>query len=149
MSNKEAKEKLATTRRFFLRFSITAIVGALCAWFLYPVVKFLIPPVQNTIDPNVLSIPLSEIPCGKSLITKYKGHPVIVINREGTFHALSAVCTHLGCIVKWDQSKEELFCPCHMAKYDLNGNVKTGPAPKGLFALKTTKVNDQIIVEEV
>lgn len=149
MSKEDVKEKLAATRRFFLHFSLTTILLALCGWFFYPVIKFLIPPAPTTIDPNVLSIPISQIPCGKSVITKYKGHPIIVINRMGDFHALSAVCSHLGCIVKWDQNKDELFCPCHMAKYDLNGNVKSGPAPKPLFTLKTNIVNDQIIVEEV
>jgi len=149
MSKKEVKERLAATRRIFLNFSVLTFLTALCGWFLYPVIKFLIPPPQNSIDPNILSIPISQIPCGKSHVTKYKGHPIIIINRDGNLHALSAICTHLGCIVKWDKNKEELFCPCHMAKYDLNGNVKSGPAPKSLFALKTNIINDQVIIEEV
>lgn len=149
MSTKDVKESLAATRRLFLNFSITTLLMGLCGWFLYPVIKFLIPPAPATIDPNILSIPIAQVPCGKSIITKYRGHPIIVINRQGNIHALSAVCSHLGCIVKWDQLKDELFCPCHMAKYDLNGNVKSGPAPKPLFTLKTNIVNDQIIVEEV
>ncbi len=149
MSSKEVIEKLAATRRFFLNFSISTILLALSSWFLYPVIKFLIPPAQNTIDPNILSIPISQIPCGKSFVTKYKGHPIIIINRGGNLYALSAICTHLGCFVKWDKNKEELFCPCHMAKYDLNGNVKSGPAPKPLFALKANLIKDQVIVEEV
>jgi hypothetical protein len=36
-----------------------------------------------------------------------------------------------------------------MAKYDTNGNVKSGPAPKPLFTLKANLINEQIIVEEV
>lgn len=149
MSSKDVKEKLFATRRIFLNFSITTVLMALCGWFFYPVIKFLIPPVQNSIDPNILSIPIVQVPCGKSMITKYKGHPIIIINIDGNIRALSAICTHLGCIVKWDPNKGELFCPCHMAKYDLNGNVKSGPAPKSLFSLKANIVNDQIIVEEV
>ena len=148
MSSRDVKERLAATRRFFLNFSITTILLALCGWFLYPVIKFLIPPAQNSIDPNILSIPIAQIPCGKSMITKFRGHPIIIINRGGEFRSLSAVCTHLGCIVKWDSKNEELFCPCHMAKYDINGNVKSGPAPKPLFTFKTNTVNDQIIIEE-
>ena len=149
MSSKDVKERLAATRRFFLNCTITSILAALCGWFLYPVVKFLVPPTLTTIDPNVLSIPVSQVPQGKSFITKYKSHPVIIINTDGEFRALSAVCTHLGCIVKWDPNKKALLCPCHLAHYDLNGNVKSGPAPKPLFTLKANVVNDQIIVEEV
>jgi len=149
MSSKDVKERLVATRRFFLNFSISTILVALFGWFLYPVVKFLIPPTKTSIDPNILSIPLAQIPCGKSMITKYKGHPIIIVNKGNEIHALSAICTHLGCIVKWDAKNEELFCPCHMAKYDINGNVKSGPAPKPLFTLKTTLVKDQVNIEEV
>jgi cytochrome b6-f complex iron-sulfur subunit len=149
MSGKDVKERFAATRRFFLNLSLSTILIALLGWFLYPIIKFLIPPAKTSIDPNILSIPLAQIPCGKSLITKYKGRPIIIVNRGNEVHALSAVCTHLGCLVKWDSNKEELFCPCHMAKYDINGNVKSGPAPKALFTFKTNLVNDQIIVEEV
>jgi len=149
MSGKDVKERLAATRRFFLNFSITTIILALLSWFFYPIIKFLIPPTKSSIDPNVLSISIAQVPCGKSLITKFKGHPIIIINRGNEINALSAVCTHLGCIVKWDQNNEELYCPCHLAKYDVNGNVKSGPAPKPLYTLNANIVKDQIIIEEV
>ena len=149
MSAREVKEKLVATRRFFLNFSLTTILLALVSWFFYPIIKFLIPPSKTFIDPNILTIPIAQIPQGKSLITKFKGRPIIIVNRGNEINALSAVCTHLGCIVKWDPDKEELFCPCHMAKYDTNGNVKSGPAPKPLFTLKANLINEQIIVEEV
>jgi cytochrome b6-f complex iron-sulfur subunit len=149
MSAQEVKEKLVATRRFFLNFSLTSILVALLSWFFYPIIKFLIPPTKTFIDPNILTIPIAQIPQGKSIITKFKGRPIIIVNRGNEINALSAVCTHLGCIVKWDTNKEELFCPCHMAKYDTNGNVKSGPAPKPLFTLKANLINEQIIVKEV
>jgi len=50
--------------------------------------------------------------------------------REG-FHAISAVCTHLGCITA--RSDEGSFlCPCHGSRFDAHGNVTGGPAPKAL-----------------
>jgi len=149
MSDKETENKLAVTRRFLFKFSITSLFLGLVGWFMYPAIKFLMPPRKSQIDPDVLAIPLSQLPLNQYLITKYRDRPVIIINNQGAIHALTAVCTHLGCIVKWDSNNKEIFCPCHMSTYDLNGNVKTGPAPKSLFAFKARVAHDQIVIESV
>ncbi len=48
------------------------------------------------------------------------------------FHAISAVCTHLGCIT--NRAEDGTFkCPCHGSRFDANGLVTGGPAPKGLI----------------
>jgi len=50
---------------------------------------------------------------------------------EKGFYAISAVCTHLGCIT--DRAADGTFkCPCHGSRFDANGLVTGGPAPKGL-----------------
>jgi len=47
------------------------------------------------------------------------------------FHAISSVCTHLGCVVeRGDDGK--FACPCHGSKFDEQGRLTGGPAPKGL-----------------
>jgi glycine/D-amino acid oxidase-like deaminating enzyme/nitrite reductase/ring-hydroxylating ferredoxin subunit len=51
---------------------------------------------------------------------------------DGNIHALSPVCTHAGCIVNWNNAEKSWDCPCHGARYDIDGNVLTGPATKGL-----------------
>lgn len=47
------------------------------------------------------------------------------------FHAISSVCTHLGCIVA-HQDSEGFACPCHGSRFNEEGNVVGGPAPAGL-----------------
>lgn len=47
----------------------------------------------------------------------------------------SSVCTHLGCMVNWDNNKKEFLCPCHGGKYDINGEVISGPPPGPLMKL--------------
>ncbi len=48
------------------------------------------------------------------------------------FHAISSICTHLGCIT--DRANDGTFkCPCHGSRFDANGKVTGGPAPKGLI----------------
>lgn len=43
--------------------------------------------------------------------------------------ALSAVCTHMGCVVPWVPARERFVCPCHASEYDREGRVLRGPAP--------------------
>lgn len=54
---------------------------------------------------------------------------------DGNIHALSPVCTHAGCIVNWNSVEQSWDCPCHGARYDVDGNVITGPATKSLFRI--------------
>jgi 3-phenylpropionate/trans-cinnamate dioxygenase ferredoxin reductase component len=51
---------------------------------------------------------------------------------EGTLHAVSAVCTHLGCIVEWNGGERTWDCPCHGSRFDHHGEVLKGPAKEAL-----------------
>jgi glycine/D-amino acid oxidase-like deaminating enzyme/nitrite reductase/ring-hydroxylating ferredoxin subunit len=53
-------------------------------------------------------------------------------DEEGTIHALGPVCTHAACIVNWNGEEKSWDCPCHGARYDIDGNILTGPATKNL-----------------
>jgi glycine/D-amino acid oxidase-like deaminating enzyme/Rieske Fe-S protein len=46
----------------------------------------------------------------------------------GEVHAVSAKCTHLGCIVSWNSGERSWDCPCHGSRFDPDGNVLHGPA---------------------
>jgi glycine/D-amino acid oxidase-like deaminating enzyme/nitrite reductase/ring-hydroxylating ferredoxin subunit len=54
-------------------------------------------------------------------IAVYKDH-------KGHLHTYSAVCTHLGCIVTWNNSEKSFDCPCHGSRFSPTGNVINGPA---------------------
>jgi Rieske Fe-S protein len=51
---------------------------------------------------------------------------------EDEIIAISAGCTHLGCIVTWDEGQHIFKCPCHDGRYDAEGNVLSGPPPAPL-----------------
>lgn len=58
------------------------------------------------------------------------GRPVALFRDAGGVHAISAVCTHLGCIVR--PKPEGFECPCHGSHFTADGNVVRGPAPSPL-----------------
>jgi cytochrome b6-f complex iron-sulfur subunit len=60
--------------------------------------------------------------------------------------ALSAVCTHLTCTVRFDSETGTLFCPCHNGRFDLGGNVLSGPPPRPLETYAVAVSGADVIV---
>jgi cytochrome b6-f complex iron-sulfur subunit len=89
----------------------------------------------------------NEIASGDARNFIYLNAAAIVINRpDKGFIALSRACTHLGCLVEFDKSRQKLLCPCHAGMYDLEGNVLSGPPPKPLTPIPLKIEGDSIII---
>jgi Rieske Fe-S protein len=56
-------------------------------------------------------------------------------DEQGTCHELSAICTHLGGIVHWNNAEKTWDCPCHGSRFDRLGGVVNGPANRELGAV--------------
>ncbi|HEY8930900.1 MAG TPA: FAD-dependent oxidoreductase, partial [Mucilaginibacter sp.] len=79
---------------------------------------------------------LKRIPNNSGKVVEIDGEKIAAYRDEaGELHTLNPVCTHAGCIVSWNQSEKSWDCPCHGARYDINGRVLTGPADKDLQKL--------------
>lgn len=76
---------------------------------------------------------LEELRIGEARLVRHGVSPFFVI-RTGAEQviALSAVCTHVRCILDYDHERRGLVCPCHDGRFDLNGNVVSGPPPRAL-----------------
>jgi cytochrome b6-f complex iron-sulfur subunit len=72
--------------------------------------------------------------------------PVLVIHTDQGFRAMSAICTHLGCIVAWNDAKHEFDCPCHAARFDAAGKVIAGPPPGPLPSYPVSVVQGEVVV---
>lgn len=57
---------------------------------------------------------------------------------ENNLHVVSAVCTHMKCIVHWNSAERTWDCPCHGSRFNINGQVLEGPAIHDLAARKKT-----------
>lgn len=88
---------------------------------------------------------IEEIAAGDGAIVRQGAHKLAVYRDEhGELHALSAKCTHLGCVVHWNSAERSWDCPCHGTRYATNGEVLHGPAPTPLKAivLDTVRAKD-------
>ena len=74
------------------------------------------------------------------------GRPLIVVRTDEGYQALSAVCTHLGCIVKWKKARKQFFCPCHGGRFALDGRVLGGPAPAPLARASVEEGPEKVVV---
>ena len=74
-----------------------------------------------------------EIAPGTGAVLR-RGLKKVAVYRDehGNLQERSAVCTHLGCIVKWNSSEHTWDCPCHGSRFDKDGQVLNGPAIRSL-----------------
>ncbi|MEK6278225.1 MAG: Rieske 2Fe-2S domain-containing protein [Actinomycetota bacterium] len=73
--------------------------------------------------------PLDDLAPGEGAIVDLEGRKVAAFRDEdGTIQAVSPVCTHLRCIVSFDDERREWACPCHGSRFGLDGEVLKGPA---------------------
>lgn len=76
-----------------------------------------------------------EIAAGEGAIVRDGVRKLAVYRDEhGELHALSAKCTHLGCVVHWNSAERSWDCPCHGSRFDTTGEVLHGPAAVSLEA---------------
>jgi Rieske Fe-S protein len=74
-----------------------------------------------------------EIQLGQGAIIRDGASKVAVYRADGgELHTVSAVCTHLGCIVNWNKVEKTWDCPCHGSRFDALGKVIHGPATRDL-----------------
>jgi menaquinol-cytochrome c reductase iron-sulfur subunit len=72
---------------------------------------------------------------------------VYVIHGEGDkVNVISNICTHLGCRVAWNNDAKEYLCPCHDARFALNGEVVSGPPPRPLDTYETKIENGNLFI---
>ena len=139
------------TRRKLLDRLIGAGFFAAAIGFLTPVLAYLIPLKRPHTFGNALESatgsPLTPdvVREGAGVVGRLSGHPTLVIRRQGRLLGFSAVCSHLGCIVRWNHAKRRIECPCHGGRFDLQGRVSGGPPPAPLRAVALRVLGNRIV----
>jgi cytochrome b6-f complex iron-sulfur subunit len=134
------------SRRHFLFMTGTISAAAGLIGFLAATFRFLFP--------NVLYEPPTRFPIGRpddfppGTPTFLADQRLFIFNSPAGFYAISSVCTHLGCNVNY-VSGDGFDCPCHGSRFDKNGQVTHGPAPRPLswFGLSLSP-RGELVVDE-
>lgn len=149
-------------RRKFLKGAIGSIMALIGIGFGLPAIPYIIAPaIKKSEDQNWIALgPIAKIEIGQPTLFKFKiktqnGWIVdeqevaaYVITTDGReFTALSNVCTHLGCRVRWIGEQEKFFCPCHNGVFDKQGNVESGPPPRPLDKFEVKVEKDQLLIK--
>ena len=66
------------------------------------------------------------------LLGDHGEHIAAYRDESNAVHAVSAACTHLGCIVRWNGAERTWDCPCHGSRFDIDGGVVSAPAVRRL-----------------
>ncbi len=137
--------KAKLTRRNFVNYFLGGSLIGTILTFLYPVIRFIIPPKQaETLVNQVQAGVVGELAPNSYKIFKFGNSPGILIHTsEGELRAFTAICTHLNCTVRFDNETQTIHCPCHNGRFDLAGNVLSGPPPVPLemYDVKTSEGN--------
>jgi cytochrome b6-f complex iron-sulfur subunit len=80
-------------------------------------------------------------------VIPFRKERTFILRTEGGFLAISAICTHLHCIVNWNEMLKKFECPCHGAKFNQNGEVLVGPPPRPLDLYKLQIVAGNVVVD--
>ena len=90
---------------------------------------------------------LSSLPVGDTRFVPHGTTPLFVVRSSSTeIGAVSAICTHLRCIIKWSRDTRRFVCPCHAGAFDADGNVLFGPPKSALRQYPAEVRADEIIV---
>jgi menaquinol-cytochrome c reductase iron-sulfur subunit len=149
------------SRREFMERATLAIGGLISAALAIPAVAYVVgPALQRTQEEEWIALgTASKVELGTPTLFKAKVEKQtgwIVNETELSFYiltddgreyvAMSNICTHLGCRVRWIGDQEQFFCPCHNAIFDKDGEVVTGPPPRALDRYQVKVEDDQLFV---
>jgi Rieske Fe-S protein len=82
---------------------------------------------------------VDDVAPGEGHLLRKRGKMVAAYrDYDGGLRMHSAVCTHLGCYVRWNRAENSWDCPCHGSRFDVDGSVLNGPAVHGLKEEKDT-----------
>lgn len=148
-------------RRNFLGIATWAIGGLISLGMGIPAIAYIIGPALNRSSSQewIRLGPTSKVELKTPTLFKFtiqrktgwivneEEVSVYVLTDNGRdFIAMSNICTHLGCRVRWISDREEFFCPCHNGVFDKEGKVVSGPPPRPLDRYEVKVEDDQLLV---
>ncbi|MCJ7825968.1 MAG: ubiquinol-cytochrome c reductase iron-sulfur subunit [Anaerolineales bacterium] len=157
----EVTQTKDVSRRGFLGTLTWAIGALIAAGFTAPELAYIIGPaleqkqtdewirlgLSNKVELGVPTLFKAAVERQTGWIVNREEITVYVLTHDGReFTAMSNICTHLGCRVRWIEDRSQFFCPCHNGVFNQQGEVVSGPAPRSLDRFEIKVEDDQIFM---
>jgi Rieske Fe-S protein len=157
MSTKKS-ETPVVSRKKFMQIVIGGVGGIIASGFGIPGIAYVISPaLQVKVENWILLGSTKDVKIGQPTlyratverktgwVSDIADYTVYILSNYGKdFKAISNVCTHLGCRVRWSEDEQVFHCPCHDARFDKDGAVLSGPPPRPLDEV-TIKIEEDKI----
>ena len=156
------EQKKDVSRRGFMQATIAAIGGVISLALGVPAIAYVVEPALKSkqgqswlrlgattkIEPGVPTLFKSTVQQQTGWITSEEEISVYVLTEDGRdYIAMSNVCTHLGCRVRWISEQGNFICPCHNGVFSKAGDVLDGPPPKPLNRYEVKVENDELFIK--
>jgi len=150
------------SRRTFLGWFLGIGTVGVAAALSVPLVKFALDPLTRTSTetewsdlgpasdfaevnvPQKRTISITQIDGWRKVITEKSLY--VIKGADGNLSVLTAVCTHLGCSVKWLDTASNFKCPCHNGTFTATGKLVSGPPPRDMDSLESRVVDGHLQV---
>ncbi len=144
-------ERNETSRRSLLRFGVTAGAASIlsgCRLVGSRKADVVTQPQDQTISLTEEESASLLASAGTPLVKPegLKDKILVIHSRDGRLHAVSSICTHMGCDVLYDKNLGHIRCPCHGSRYGLEGHNIKGPAKRPLKQYGVRNDQDRIVI---
>jgi menaquinol-cytochrome c reductase iron-sulfur subunit len=149
------------SRKNFMEIAIWSIGGVIALGMTIPAIAYLVGPAIRKAQEqvwlrlgSVLKVEIGVPTLFKVKVQQRTGWivneeeiSVYVLTEDGrNYIAMSNICTHLGCRVRWIAEQNSFFCPCHNAIFDQEGGVVSGPPPEPLERYEVKVEDNQLYI---
>ena len=147
MDNQLIKDKKTISRRTLIGYAWVAAGAVVMGELIFGTFAFLWPRRKGPkVETVFIAGKVTDFKVGE--VIPFRKERAFILRREGGFLAISAICTHLNCIVNWNDVLRKFECPCHGAKFNQNGEVLEGPPPRPLDLYKLQIVAGNLVIDK-
>lgn len=138
------QEKKESRRQFLGKWFMGTGLFASAVLFVRHGFAFIFPAEAKAKKRKLLVGKVNEIKVGEAKEVTYGENDLFLVRTDDGFKVFSAICTHLGCKIRWEGYRNRFYCACHKGIFSASGEVISGPPPRSLDEYKV-EVEDNLV----
>lgn len=140
-------EEKQSRREFITNLGIIGALVIAIGSFFKNIFTYFLPEKKKITYHKYLVAKKGEIPLGKAKEITLLDKPAFVVHIDSGYKVFSGICTHLGCIVRWEEQNNRFYCPCHQGIFNKQGEVTGGPPPRPLDEYQVELDNNLVFIK--